>query len=112
MVLEGNPEFGVNLQPIDFALYAKACGAEGYCLDDPANAESVIREALAHHGPVVIECVVDANEPPLPGKIKTNQAIKFAQSLLRGDQDRVPIVTQVVKDMLGDVLPAKVREVI
>ena len=29
MVMEGNPQFGVQLQPIDFAMYAKACGAAG-----------------------------------------------------------------------------------
>jgi pyruvate dehydrogenase (quinone) len=112
MALEGNPEFGVNLQPIDFAFCAKACGATGFCLDDPNKAEETVRQALSTSGPVVVECVVDANEPPLPGKIKTNQAIKFAQSLLKGEQDRVPIVKDVVADMLKDVLPAKVREVV
>jgi pyruvate dehydrogenase (quinone) len=112
MVMEGNPEFGVNLQPIDFALYAKACGATGYCLDDPKSAESTIKEALAHPGPVVVECVVDANEPPLPGKIKTNQAVKFAEALIKGEGDRVEIVKQVAKDMLGDVLPTRAREVV
>jgi thiamine pyrophosphate-dependent acetolactate synthase large subunit-like protein len=28
--LEGNPEFGVELQPIDFTAFARACGAAGY----------------------------------------------------------------------------------
>ena len=112
MVLEGNPEFGVNLQPIDFALYAKACGATGYCLDDPAQAESTIREAFAQEGPVVVECVVDANVPPMPGKITTQQAMHFASALLKGEQDRGPIIKEVVKDMLKDVLPVKIREVV
>jgi len=112
MVMEGNPEFGVNLQPIDFALYAKACGAGGFCLDDPTHAEDTIRQALAYPGPAVVECVVDANEPPLPGHIKTNQAVEFAKALARGEQDRVPIIKDVVADMLKDVLPAKLREVI
>jgi pyruvate dehydrogenase (quinone) len=112
MVMEGNPEFGVNLQPIDFARYAEACGAKGICLDDPAKAEQVCREALAHPGPVVVECVVDANEPPMPGKIKTNQAMQFAKALLRGEADRVPIVGDVIKDMLKDAVPVRVREVI
>jgi pyruvate dehydrogenase (quinone) len=112
MVLEGNPEFGVDLQPIDFALYAQACGATGYCIDDPARSEQTVREALAHTGPVVVECVVDTNEPPLPGKIKTSQAVHFAQALLRGEQDRVPIAKNVIADMLKDVLPSMVREVV
>jgi pyruvate dehydrogenase (quinone) len=101
MVMGGNPEFGVNLQPIDFALYAKACGVAGFTLDDPA-----------HPGPALVECVVDANEPPLPGHIKTNQAVEFSKALLRGESDRVEIVKQVAKDVLGDILPAKLRQVI
>jgi pyruvate dehydrogenase (quinone) len=112
MVMEGNPEFGVNLQPIDFALYAQACGVKGFTLSDPAQAEQVCREALAHPGPALVECVVDANEPPMPGKIKTNQAVQFAKALLKGEQDRVPIVKGVMKDMLKDVLPTKVRQVL
>ncbi|HWE60815.1 MAG TPA: thiamine pyrophosphate-dependent enzyme [Chloroflexota bacterium] len=112
MVLEGNPEFGVNLQPIDFAAYARACGATGYCIDDAAAAENTLREAMAQPGPVVVECVVDANEPPMPGKITTHQAVQFARALARGEGDRAAIVKQVAKDLLTDVLPAKVREVV
>jgi pyruvate dehydrogenase (quinone) len=104
MAMEGNPEFGVELQPIDFAAYARACGAGGYCIDDPARAEEVLREAFAHPGPVVIEAVVDPNEPPLPGKSTTEQMKKFTEALLRGEQDRFGII----KDVLTD----KVREVV
>jgi len=112
MAQEGNPEFGVNLQPIDFAAYARACGAGGYCIDDPKDAERVLGEAFAQPGPVVIEAVVDANEPGLPGHISTQQAIKFAEAIVKGEQDRVPIIVDVVKDMLKDVLPFKTREVL
>ena len=112
MAQEGNPEFGVDLQPIDFAAYAKACGAGGFSIDDPARAEAVLREAFAHPGPAVIETVVDANEPGLPGHISTQQAVKFAEAIVRGEKDRGPIIANVVKDMLKDVLPAKLREVI
>jgi len=112
MAQEGNPEFGVDLQPIDFAAYAKACGAGGFCIDDPARAEAVLREAFAYPGPAVIETVVDANEPGLPGHITTTQAVKFAEAILKGEKDRAPIIANVVKDMLKDVLPAKLREVI
>ena len=112
MAQEGDPEFGVNLQPIDFAMYAKACGAGGFCIEDPTQAESVLREAFAHPGPAVIEAVVDANEPGLPGHISTTQALHFAEAIVKGERDRVPIVVDVVKDMLKDVLPAKLREVI
>ncbi len=104
IVEDAYPEFGVDLQPIDFAGYAKNCGAAGYCIDDPARAEAVLREALAHPGPAVIECVVDPNEPPMPGKITTGQAINFAESLLHGEKDRWDIVKSVLADKVREVI--------
>ena len=50
MVLEGNPQFGVQLQPIDFAAFARACGAGGFTIEKPEEVESVLREALAYDG--------------------------------------------------------------
>jgi len=101
---DGNPEFGVDLQPIDFAGYAKSCGAAGYCVEDPAQVEAVLREALAHPGPAIIEAVVDANEPPMPGKITTKQALKFAEALMHGDQNRWDIIKTVIADKVREVV--------
>ncbi|HZC79497.1 MAG TPA: thiamine pyrophosphate-dependent enzyme, partial [Ktedonobacterales bacterium] len=104
LVMEGNPEYGVELQPIDFAQFAQACGIPGFTMDDPTTAEAVVREAFAQPGPALIQAVVDPNEPPLPGKITTQQAVRFAEGLLKGEPDRFTII----KDVLGD----KVREVV
>jgi pyruvate dehydrogenase (quinone) len=104
MVFEGNPQFGVQLQPIDFAMYAKACGARGYTLDEAGQAENVIREALAHPGPAVVECVVDANEPPMPGHATLKQSLKFAESLVRGQRDRWDIFKTVLKNKIREVV--------
>jgi pyruvate dehydrogenase (quinone) len=104
MVLDGNPQFGVELQPIDFAAFAKACGAAGYTIDEPGQAESVLREALAHPGPALIQAVVDPNEPPLPGKISTKQALHFAEALARGERDRFGIIKTVLKDKVREVI--------
>src|SRR5581483_3885318 len=97
MILEGNPEYGVELQPIDFAKVAEACGARGYTIERPQEAERVLREALAHEGPTVVQAVVDPNEPPMPGKVTTEQAYKFAKSLLRGQRDAVKILKSVAE---------------
>jgi pyruvate dehydrogenase (quinone)/pyruvate oxidase len=35
LVFLGNPQYGVDLWPIDFAAYARACGGVGYCVDHP-----------------------------------------------------------------------------
>jgi pyruvate dehydrogenase (quinone) len=104
MVLDGNPEFGVELQPIDFAAYAKACGAGGYTIERPEDADRVLREALAHPGPAVVQAVVDPNEPPMPGKISTKQALHFAEALLRGERDRWDIIKTVLKDKVREVV--------
>ncbi len=104
MVLDANPEFGVELQPIDFAAFARACGAEGYTIERPEEAPGVLKEALRRRGPAVIQAVVDANEPPMPGKITTKQALHFAQALARGQRDRWDIVKTVAEDKVREVV--------
>jgi pyruvate dehydrogenase (quinone) len=104
LVQEGNPEFGVDLQPIDFAAHARACGAAGYCVEDPARIEGVLREALALNGPAVVECVIDANEPPMPGHVTVEQAKKFAEALAKGDEHRWDIIRTVITDKIREVV--------
>jgi pyruvate dehydrogenase (quinone) len=104
MILEGNPEFGVELHPIDFAKVADACGMAGYTLENPQDAESVLRQALSHTGPVLVQAVVDPNEPPMPGKVTTVQAYKFAKSLLRGQKDAAKVLETIAEDQLREVI--------
>jgi pyruvate dehydrogenase (quinone) len=104
MVLEGNPQFGVELQPINFASVATACGAAGYTIEEPGEAEETLRAALEHPGPAVVQAVVDANEPPMPGKITTDQAWEFAKALLRGEKDRWEIIKTVAENKVREVI--------
>jgi pyruvate dehydrogenase (quinone) len=104
MILEGNPEFGVELQPIDFAKVAEACGARGFTIERPEQAEQVLRDALAHRGPSIVQAVVDPNEPPMPGKITTEQAIKFVKSLARGQRDAMKIIKTLAEDKIREVI--------
>jgi len=104
IVFEGNPEFGVDLQPIDFAGYAMNCGAAGFTINRPEEAESVLRDALAHRGPAVIQAVVDANEPPMPGQVTTEQAIKFAEALLKGQKEGGKILKTLLEDKFREVV--------
>ena len=85
MVFLGNPEYGVDLQPIDFVKFAEACGATGFRIDDPKQCGAILDQALAlNSGPVVIEAVVDPFEAPMPPKVTFDQAAKFAESLFAG----------------------------
>ncbi len=104
MVQEANPQFGVELQPIDFAGFARCCGAAGFTIEDPKDAESILRQALAHPGPAIIEAVVDPNEPPLPGNITAEQALHFAEALGKGEKDRWKIIKTVLEDKVREVI--------
>ncbi|HEY4131545.1 MAG TPA: thiamine pyrophosphate-dependent enzyme [Gemmatimonadaceae bacterium] len=104
MVLDGTPQFGVELQPIDFEAYAKACGAGGFTIEKPGDAEKTLKQALAYPGPAVVQAIVDPNEPPMPGKITTKQAIHFAEALAAGEKDRWEIIKTVLEDKVREVV--------
>lgn len=104
MVMEGNPEFGVDLQPIDFAGVAKSCGAAGYTIEEAEEAAPVLGRALGERGPAVVQAVIDANEPPMPGKITSEQAWKFAESLARGEKYRWEILKTLAEDKVREVV--------
>jgi pyruvate dehydrogenase (quinone) len=106
LVQFGYPEYAVELQPIDFAAFARACGAAGYTLDDPAKAESVLREAFAQPGPALVEAVIDPNEPPMPGRITTQQAIGLMESLRRGQPHRWTIMKEALAETIHELREA------
>jgi pyruvate dehydrogenase (quinone) len=104
MVFLGNPEYGVDLHPIDFAAFARACGASGYTITDPKRAGDLLDEALQTEGPVLIEAVVDPLTPPMPGKVSTEQALKFAESLARGEPNRADIAWTAFSDRVREMV--------
>jgi pyruvate dehydrogenase (quinone) len=104
MVFLGNPEYGVDLHPIDFAAFARACGGTGFTVDDPSDCGRVLDAALAVPGPVVVEAVVDPFEPPMPPKITAEQARKFAESLAKGQPERMKIALTVAEDKVRELI--------
>jgi pyruvate dehydrogenase (quinone) len=104
MVFLGNPEYGCELQPIDFAAFAKACGAVGFTVEDPAKCGTVLDEALAVQGPALVEAVVDPFVPPMPPKITVDQAAKFGEALLKGTPNRDKIVLTVLSDKVKELI--------
>jgi pyruvate dehydrogenase (quinone)/pyruvate oxidase len=104
MVFLGNPEFGVKLQPIDFVKHAEACGGRGFCIDDPAKCGEILDVALATPGPVIIEAVVDPFEPPMPAKVTAKQAEKMAESLARGEPNRLKIALTITEDKVRELI--------
>ena len=104
MVFLGNPEYGCELQPIEFAAVAAACGGVGFTIEDPAECGAILDRALAAPGPALVQAVVDPFEPPLPAKITLDQAAKFAQSLLRGEPNRERIALTVLSDKVRELV--------
>jgi pyruvate dehydrogenase (quinone) len=102
--MEGNPEYGCDLYPIDFAKYAEACGVPGCRLGRAEDAERVIGEAFRQPGAALVECTVDANEPPMPGHVTTKQALHFAEALVRGEKDRWDIIKTVIANRIREVV--------
>ncbi len=104
MVLLGNPEYGVELQPIDFAAFARACGGTGFTIDDPKDCADTVEQALNAEGPVIVEAEVDPFEPLLPPKMSREYALKFAESLARGEPKRMKIAATVAEDFIKEVI--------
>lgn len=104
MVFLGNPEYGCELQPIDFAAFARACGGAGYTIEDPADCGSILDRALAEPGPTIIEAVVDPHEPPMPARTSLEQAKHFAESLARGTPHRGRIALTVAADKVRELI--------
>jgi pyruvate dehydrogenase (quinone) len=104
MVFLGNPEYGCELQPIDFAAFARACGGTGFTIEDPASCGSILDQALAIPGPVIVDAVVDPFVPPMPPKITLAQATHFAESLARGEPNRSKIAWTVLSDKVRELI--------
>jgi len=104
MVFLGNPEYGCEQHPIDFAAFARACGGSGFTIDDPKDCGRILDQALATPGPVIVEAIVDPLVPPMPAKVTLDQATKFAESLARGEPNRSQIAWTVLSDKVRELI--------
>jgi pyruvate dehydrogenase (quinone) len=104
MVFLGNPEYGCDLTPINFADCARACGGTGFTIDDPAQCGDVLDRALRHPGPAVIEALVDSNEPPMPPKVTARQTAHFIESIAKGTPDRKKIIDTILMDKVRELV--------
>lgn len=81
MMFLGNPQFGCELQPIDFAKAAEAMGGRGLSITRHDEIEDVLDRALSTDGPVVIEALIDPYEPMMPPKMPPDYAKNFRKAL-------------------------------
>ncbi|HSZ93900.1 MAG TPA: ubiquinone-dependent pyruvate dehydrogenase [Acetobacteraceae bacterium] len=74
---------GTELENPNFAMMAEAVGIKGIRIEDPADVEGRLAEALAHPGPVVVDAVVSRNELAMPPKITAEMAKGFTLYMVR-----------------------------
>ncbi len=102
MIFLGNPEYGVELEPIDFVKFAEACGGTGFRCETPDQVRPALQAALNHPGPALIEATVDPFEPPMPAQAGIQQGLKLAASLAKGEPNRGKIATTIFRDKLTE----------
>ena len=59
------------------------CGIHGVRIEDPAELEAKLAEALAHPGPVLVDAVVNRMELAMPPKITAEMAKGFTLYMLK-----------------------------
>jgi pyruvate dehydrogenase (quinone) len=84
MAFLGNPEFGVEFTPIDYARFAEACGGKGYSIKEPNDVNLIMHEAMSDKKPAIIEAYVDPFDPPMPPKVEIEFVRKLAESFAKG----------------------------
>lgn len=104
MVL-GFPEHGVRFgrPATDFSAWARSCGGHGRKVTDPADVDEAVRQALAYDGPALVDVDVNPDEPPMPGKVTYDQAVKFAKAFIKGQPRRASIATTLFKDKISQL---------
>jgi pyruvate dehydrogenase (quinone) len=107
MVFLGNPEYGCELQPIDFVKVAEACGGAGFVCEKPNEVRRTLADALKtarkERRPVVVEAVVDPFEPPHPARVTLDQATNMAKALAKGEPNRGRIALTLFRDKIREL---------
>jgi len=100
-VMAGDPKFEVsqNLPAFPYAKYAQLIGLAGIEVETPEQLIPALDQAMAADRPIVVECHVDPEVPPLPPHITFKQARNFASSIAHGDPHRWRMVRQSAKQI-------------
>jgi pyruvate dehydrogenase (quinone) len=104
-IILGFPEYAVRHQDPepDFGAWATACGGFGAKVREPGKVASAIEALLGHPGPGIVDCSVNPNEPPMPGKVKYDQAKHFTEAFLRGQPHKASVVASVAMDKISEL---------
>ncbi|MEV0109280.1 ubiquinone-dependent pyruvate dehydrogenase [Nocardia sp. NPDC050799] len=106
MKAAGVVNFGTDLSNPDFGAAARAMGIWGRRVEEPADLEPALAEALAHEGPALVDVVVARQELTIPPAISAEQAKGFTiyaiRTILAGRADELLdlVTTNVARRIL------------
>ncbi|MFT8316995.1 MAG: pyruvate oxidase [Sporolactobacillus sp.] len=101
----GQLNYGIDLQDIDFAKFAEACGGKGLRVQKYEDLENAFATAKASNVPFILDIAVNENAAPLPGKIVKDEAKGYAafaaKSVLENHRmEKMPPMKDVVRHYL------------
>ena len=83
MASGGYLPIGTDLKNPNFAKMAEAVGIQGIRVEDPADLEGAVSQALAHRGPALLDVITNPEELSMPPKITLEQAYGFSLFMLK-----------------------------
>ncbi|KQZ68824.1 pyruvate dehydrogenase [Nocardioides sp. Root151] len=81
MLVDGLPDFGVDVPDTNYAAVAQAMGFHAQRVVQPTDLEEAYRAAFAHDGPALVEIITDPQALSLPPKITSEQVFGFATAM-------------------------------
>jgi pyruvate dehydrogenase (quinone) len=81
MLVDGLPDFGVDVPDANYADVARALGFHAVRVTDPAKIAEAYREAFAHAGPSLVELITDPLALSIPPRITREQVVGFATAM-------------------------------
>lgn len=81
MLVDGIPDFGVDVPMVDYAAVAAALGIHSQRVEDPADIRGALEAAFAHDGPALVDLVTDPMALSIPPEITAAQVKGFALSM-------------------------------
>src|SRR5881398_2226194 len=108
-VFAGDPKYQVSqtVPQFEFARYAEMLGLTGIRIDQPEQIAPAWEQALSGSRPVILEAITDPEVPTLPPHISFDQAVKFTESMVKGEPHLGHMIKQTFKEAIESYLPYK-----
>lgn len=80
-LVDGLPDFGVDVPDVDYASIAQAIGLQSRRVTRSRDVRGALVDALGHPGPSLVEVITDPNALSMPPQISSDQVFGFATAI-------------------------------